>query len=271
MIEVIHGRVEDVLPTLAASSFDGCFCDPPYALSTQPWDDYGRQVAYKARTEHGYGNKGKMKGYGRGGTPQDRVAFRSRTNLAFHVWTAAWATALIRVMKPGAWLLAFGAPRTSHRLSCGLEDAGFEIRDSLAWVHGSGVPKSRTTELRPVYEPIVLARKPLTESTVSRNVARWGIGDLRTEGSPHPENMLRYAKPSKSERIESAHPTPKPLDLCARLAGLIRPMSNGGSLIVPFAGSGSEMLGAVRAGWIDVTGIEQSEEYMLTARRRLGA
>ncbi len=270
MIKVICGLVEEVLPTLAPLSFDGCLCDPPYALSAQSWDDPGRQREYKARTEDGYGNKGRMKGYGRGGTPQDRVAFRSRTNLAFHAQVALWSTALIRVMKPGAWLLAFGSPRTSHRLASGIEDGGWEIRDSAVWEHGRGVPKSRTTELRPIHEVIVVARKPLTESTVPLNVGRWGVGDLRTEGASHPATVFRYAKPSKSERTDSKHPTPKPVDLCTALASIIRPLV-GGSLIVPFAGSGSEMLGAVRAGWTSVIGIERSEEYAQSARRRLGA
>jgi len=264
------GKVEDVLPTLSADSFDGAFFDPPYALSTESWDDLGRQKAYRPRTEAGYGHKGRMKGYGRGGTPQDREAFRRRTNSAFHAWTVAWATLLLRVMKPGAWLLAFGAPRTVHRLASGIEDGGWEIRDSLVWEHGHGVPKSRTTELRPTHEPLVLARKPLSESTVPLNVARWGVGDLRTDGASHPENVIRHPKASKAERIESGHPTPKPIALCAMLAGLTLPASGAGRLLVPFAGSGSEMLGALTAGWSEVIGIEQSEAYVRTASRRLG-
>ena len=267
---VILGRVEDMLPTLKEASFDGVLCDPPYALSTERWDDLGRQKAYRPRTEAGYGHKGRMKGYGRGGTPQDREAFRRRTNAAFHAWTIVWAGALLRVVKPGAWLLAFGAPRTVHRLAAGIEDAGWEIRDNLSWEHGAGVPKSRTTELRPIHEPIVLARSPLSESTVPRNVSRWGVGDLRTSLPKHPENVLRHPKPSQAERVESGHPTPKPVDLCQRLAALILPASGSGRLLVPFAGSGSEMLGAVMAGWGEVVGIEQTEEYVRTANRRLG-
>ena len=180
-----------------------------------------------------------------------------------------WATALLRVVKPGAWLLAFGAPRTVHRLAGGIEDAGWEIRDSLSWEHGAGVPKSRTTELRPVHEPIVLARKPLTESTVPINVTRWGVGDLRTESTPHPENVVKHPKASRNERAESGHPTPKPVGLCTYLAGLILPTSGARRLLVPFAGSGSEMIGAAAAGWGEVVGVEQAEVYVRTARRRL--
>jgi len=57
-------------------------------------------------------------------------------------WHLAWATAALRVIKPGGYLLAFGGTRTHHRLWCALEDAGFEIRDTIMYVFGSGFPKS---------------------------------------------------------------------------------------------------------------------------------
>src|SRR4249919_2598762 len=53
-----------------------------------------------------------------------------------------WATECLRVLKPGGHLLAFGGTRTWHRLACAVEDAGFEVRDSIAWLYGSGFPKS---------------------------------------------------------------------------------------------------------------------------------
>ena len=85
----------------------------------------------------------------------------------FQVFTAAWASELRRVLKPGAYLAAFGASRTAHRLVAGVEDGGLEVRDQLLWLYGSGVPKSRRlpgglgSALKPAYEPIVLARRPL--------------------------------------------------------------------------------------------------------------
>jgi len=53
-----------------------------------------------------------------------------------------WATECLRVLKPGGFLLSFGGTRTYHRLACGIEDAGFEIRDCIQWLYGSGFPKS---------------------------------------------------------------------------------------------------------------------------------
>src|SRR5688572_23655790 len=64
-----------------------------------------------------------------------------------------WARECLRVLKPGGHLLAFGGTRTSHRLVCAIEDAGFEIRDTIAWMYGSGFPKGQGC-LKPAHEPI---------------------------------------------------------------------------------------------------------------------
>lgn len=64
----------------------------------------------------------------------------------------------LRVIKPGAYLLCFASPRTQHRMACNIEDAGFEIRDSIAWMYAQGMPKSGG--LKPAHEPIIVARKP---------------------------------------------------------------------------------------------------------------
>jgi len=61
---------------------------------------------------------------------------------AFQEWCEAWGREALRILKPGGHLLSFGGTRTSHRLVCGLEDAGFEIRDTVVWIYGSGFPKS---------------------------------------------------------------------------------------------------------------------------------
>ncbi|MDF2483244.1 MAG: methylase domain protein [Stenotrophomonas indicatrix] len=88
--------------------------------------------------------------------------------------TEIWAECL-RVLKPGGHLLAFAGTRTQHRMAVRIEDAGFEIRDMIAWVYGSGFPKSHNgpwggTALKPAIEPITMARKPLS-GTVA---ATWG-------------------------------------------------------------------------------------------------
>lgn len=100
--------------------------------------------------------------------------------------------AVNRVLKPGAWLLAFGGTRTYHRLTCAIEDAGFEIRDCLNWLYGSGFPKGKAC-LKPGWEPIVLARKrgPLWLNVdgcrlgVSEGDPNWRGPTVTTAGSKH--------------------------------------------------------------------------------------
>lgn len=91
----------------------------------------------------------------------------------------------LRVLKPGGHLLAFAGTRTQHRMAVRIEDAGFEIRDMIAWVYGSGFPKSHNgpwggTALKPALEPITVARKPLC-GTVAANVLQWGTGALNID------------------------------------------------------------------------------------------
>jgi site-specific DNA-methyltransferase (adenine-specific) len=107
----------------------------------------------------------------------------------FQDWVRQWATECLRVLKPGGHMLAFGAPRQYHRLAAGIEDAGFEIRDQIMWVFGSGFPKSHNlkgdhagwgTALKPAHEPICMARKPLI-GTVLANVTAFGTGAMNID------------------------------------------------------------------------------------------
>jgi len=115
---------------------------------------------------------------------------------------------ILRVAKPGAHLLAFGGTRTYHRLVCAIEDAGWEIRDTIMWVYGSGFPKSLNagrfaekwdgwgTALKPACEPICLARKPL-EGTVIENLSHYGTGALNIKACKvGTESMLAHHAPA---------------------------------------------------------------------------
>jgi site-specific DNA-methyltransferase (adenine-specific) len=72
---------------------------------------------------------------------------------------AEYWEAASRLLKPGGYLVAFGGSRTFHRMACAIEDAGFEIRDTIMWLYGSGFPKAKSC-LKPAHEPIILARRP---------------------------------------------------------------------------------------------------------------
>jgi DNA modification methylase len=191
-----------VLIDMPSNSVDGIVTDPPYELGFmgKHWDSSG--IAYN-----------------------------------LEVWEQAF-----RVLKPGGHLLSFGGTRTYHRMVVAIEDAGFEIRDMINWVYGSGFPKGLNigkaidkkngcnptiireykadpnkfpegsirreeikdnyktsyettpsspeakkwegwgTGLKPAHEPIVLARKPLSEKTVADNVLKHGTGGINIDG-----------------------------------------------------------------------------------------
>ena len=177
-VRLLEGDCLEVLGKLEPESVDAIVTDPPYGIGFQHerWDSTAiREVAARA-------------GY-------DRLS----PNEAFEAWSRIWATECRRVMKPGAFLAAFGSPRTYHRLACGVEDAGLEIRDTLMWLNSEGMSKShrypggRSTTLKPAFEPIVLARRDL-EGTTAETIARHGTGalnaeDCRVEGR-HPANVI---------------------------------------------------------------------------------
>jgi DNA modification methylase len=132
---IYNGDCLEVLRALPDASVDAVVTDPPYGLGFmgKEWDDAKRLSSFPpsaAETPNLYPKTGK------GPTA---VAF---DGLGFQSWCQEWAAECLRVLKPGGHLLAFGGTRTWHRLACAIEDAGFEVRDSIAWMYGSGFPKS---------------------------------------------------------------------------------------------------------------------------------
>lgn len=202
-----------------------------------------------------------------GGTPIKALPRYNSAMKEYQAWCKVWARALFRAMRSGGHILVFGGTRTVHRLTCALEDAGFEIRDMLSWVYGSGFPKGLNvskaidkkfgleqpvvgrqktarpiaqgdyervgkipmatkekdgsmsnpeqqgvitqpvspeaqywqgwnTVLKPAHEPIMLARKPISESSVIEHVLTHGIGainigECRVAVNPDVDDMRR--------------------------------------------------------------------------------
>lgn len=186
-VTLLGGDCLEVLATLDPESIDAVVTDPPYAIGQlvgERWDDAGMVRVARA-----------------GG---DRLS----AGEAFEAWCRELGKGCLRVLKPGGHMLAFSSPRTVHRLACGIEDAGFEIRDELMWLYGTGIPKShrlpggRSTTLKPAYEPIVLARRPL-EGTTKDTLATFGTGALNTDAckvaARHPANVLLSHEPDCRE------------------------------------------------------------------------
>lgn len=226
---------------LPDNSVDAVITDPPYGIAFmgKAWDQPGEFGSARLRT----GGENKRRGHKDAALNAGLYDLSPAAMLNFQRWCTAWATECLRILKPGGHLLAFGGSRTWHRLAAAIEDAGFEIRDSIAWLYGSGFPKSLDvskaidkaagaerevvgrktgrgasavcdmrggrlvggdsggidcsaitapatedakrwqgwgTALKPSFEPIVVARKPLS-GTVAQNVLEHGTGALNID------------------------------------------------------------------------------------------
>ena len=141
-VTLYAGDCIEVMRGMADASVDAIVTDPPYGLEFMgkewdaPWKLSGDVVDDPASLG-GYQDPGGGNGYTR-----SRIRFGMGDMPGLQSWCTEWATEALRVLKPGGHLLAFGGTRTWHRLACAIEDAGFEIRDSIAWMYGSGFPKS---------------------------------------------------------------------------------------------------------------------------------
>ena len=117
----------------------------------------------------------------------------------------------LRVLKPGGYLLAFAGTRTQHRMAVRIEDAGFEIRDMIAWMYGSGFPKSHNlqddrqgwgTALKPAMEPITMARKPF-KGTVADNVQAYGTGAINIDGCRIGNDLIKTMAKLQGEGFQT--------------------------------------------------------------------
>jgi DNA modification methylase len=167
-VTLYHGKCEDILREMPDNSVDAVVTDPPYGLEFmgKSWDRLGD---VGQASHQGFADKPGFKGFRLASYSAsanlkcqrcDRWKFdhvgrkcecgpaavwpnvRAVEGRRMQDWHQAWAAECLRVLKPGGHLLAFGGSRTWHRLAAAVEDAGFEIRDSIAWLYGSGFPKS---------------------------------------------------------------------------------------------------------------------------------
>ena len=196
-VTVHHGDCIEVMRGLPSGSVDSVVTDPPYGIRFmgQAWDgadiarrtqrgrDSGAQAPAGARGPHG--------GYRSASVEAGRYSRSLQDAWAFQEWCGEWASEALRLLKPGGVLLAFGGSRTWHRLACAVEDAGFEVRDSIAWLYGSGFPKSvdvaraidaRLGDLgaRPIH-----GEKTVPDATLVRSAFAGGTYSDRAGATPH--------------------------------------------------------------------------------------
>jgi DNA modification methylase len=173
-MQIINGDCLDELARLPDASIHAVVTDPPYGLgNTSPENVAACLRAWLDGERHDASGGG----------------FMGREWDSWVPGPEVWRECL-RVLKPGGHVLAFAGTRTVDLMALALRLAGFEIRDMLAWHYGSGFPKSHNlarewsgwgTALKPSWEPIILARKPLT-GTVAANVLEHGAGALNVNG-----------------------------------------------------------------------------------------
>jgi site-specific DNA-methyltransferase (adenine-specific) len=171
-----------ILPTLDANSIHAVVTDPPYNLDSIA-KRFGSSTAAAVKP-------GKTGAYAR--SSKGFMGMRWDTDIAFQVET--WAE-VIRVMRPGAFMVAFASTRGYHRMTCAIEDAGFIIHPMIGWLFASGFPKATRFKLpdmegfryglqalKPALEPICFAQKPM-EGTGNENWTKWGCGGLNIEAA----------------------------------------------------------------------------------------
>lgn len=172
------------------NSVDSVVTDPPYGLAAMPSSKITETMIAWCSGDRSFIPEG--------------AGFMGRTWDAFVPPPAVWDE-VFRVLKPGGYLLAFAGSRTQDLMGLSIRLSGFEIRDSIYWMYGSGFPKSMNvgkmldkvspstpdagrwqgwgTALKPAAEPIIVARKPLAEKTVAANVLTHGTGAMNIDAS----------------------------------------------------------------------------------------
>jgi len=208
----------------------------------------------------------------------------------YQKWCSRWVGEWHRVLRPGASAFVFAGRRLAHRCVCAMEDAGFTLKDSLAWIRSRAPHRAqrlsvvydrrgdtasseewegwRIGNLRPVYEPILWFTKPYRiGTTIADNALRQGVGAYNENAflryAEEPENVIRMGLDRKEGGL---HPTQKSVRL---MQALVELTTREGQLVLdPFAGSGATLVAARNLGR-RYMGFEAIPEYVEICRNRL--
>jgi site-specific DNA-methyltransferase (adenine-specific) len=262
-VDLRLGDCLEVLKTIPDNSIDSVVTDPPYGLGFmgKEWDTFDKNQFGNIPDECSDENVYNKKGF--------KTLPRYNTD-GLYQFANDWGKECFRVLKPGGHLLSFAGSRTYHKICMGIEDAGFEIRDQIMWIYGSGFPKSHNigkaiqkqsgdvkvigtkqgagttgksyisnneeyvdgdkgvfkkeyddieinndwegwgTALKPAHEPIVMARKPLTEKSIAENVLKYGTGGINIDGSRIEFEDTQNAATNPKFRKENNYKMPEP-------------------------------------------------------------
>ncbi|KKM86154.1 hypothetical protein LCGC14_1281930 [marine sediment metagenome] len=143
--QIITGDCLEVMKAWPDNSVDAIVTDIPYGIGFmgKEWDTFKKDYLQKHRVAD---RKRKPRTDGRTvaawNDGADAGTYDHSRNAEYQEWCRIWSKEALRIAKPGAFLMCFGGTRTYHRVTCGLEDAGWQIRDCMMWLYGSGFPKS---------------------------------------------------------------------------------------------------------------------------------
>ncbi len=224
------------------------------------------------------------------------MQFNPQQGKDFQAFMEPFSIEAMRVLKPGGFFLSFSQARLYHRMAVAVEDAGFEIRDMMAWKY-SGQAKAfsmdhfirkrkdltekakntlikelagwKTPQLRPMLEPIVMAQKPKTGTFVENWVAHeTGLINVNARlDDKFPGNILEIAKPTKEEKgAENEHLTVKPVKLMEHLINLCTKENQ--IVLDAFMGSGTTGVAALKLKRKFI-GFEIDKDYFAIARNRI--
>lgn len=282
-VDLHDGDCRQVLANMVDASVHLAVTDPPYFLDRLD-DGWSHERIERSR----------RRADTIGGLPIG-MKFDPEQGRRLQEFLAPVAAEVFRVLKPGGFLLMFAAPRLSHRAAIAIEDAGFEVRDVLAWRFTAKAQfkaftvdhfvkrrtdmtdgekaeamrrlgRRRTPQLRPQFEAIVLAQKPREGTFVDNWLAHeTGLIDAAQTLNGHvPETVMTVEKQIR-DRF-NGHLTAKPVKL---MEHLIRVFSAKGQTVLdPFVGSGTTCLAARRCGRHSI-GIDINPDYIKIARQRL--
>lgn len=279
-----------ILPEIEGASIDLVLSDIPYGISLDEWDvlhnntnsALGGQSPAQKKLGSGFKRRGKpINGWSKADKERPRE---------YQEWCESWAGLLLKTLKPGGSAFIFGGRRTVHRAIVGLENAGFLLRDLLAWEKPTahfraqslsklflkrGLDEAaaewegwRLGNLAPIFEPIIWAFKPYRiGGTIADNVLDYSVGAMNAvnaqQNGKAPGNVLKFGF-AKEER--GHHEAQKPVALLEYLVRLTT--KEGQTVLDPFCGSGSTGVACQNTGRSFI-GIEREETHARTAHARL--
>jgi len=292
--KIILGDAFDVIKQIEDNTIDLVLTDPPYFL-----DKLDQKWSHKA-VEKGKSSSGVVKNLPIG------MKFNPKQSYKAYDWFYEVSKELIRVLKPGGWLLAFSHPRLYHRFACAAEDAGFHLRDTFIWLYTQNQPKAlslqhflknegkdrelmellkvyKVPKVKSCFEPIIVAQKP-PEGSLLENFKKYKVGLFNTfvklgdnkfianvmstiSIEPNIDKYFLVEKPKKQEKGSyNDHPSVKPVELCKILIELTTLPD--AIVFDPFMGSGTTILASILTKRRYI-GIEIDKHYYNIALKRI--